>query len=886
MPPPTFEQKVTVPGPPAPVVDRSRLVDLLETAVAAPVVVVHGPAGCGKTEAVAAWARSTTRPVVWATLDEADRDPVRLAATIRAATPSELRGPDDHDADVDHGGDLAADHDADLEAQGVLADLLARIAAADRELVLVLDDVARVRGSRARDLLLALLRYLPDQLRVVVVAGGRVPPAMSRLRVAGRLAEVDRADLRLRPAETAALVAAVAGRGVPAATVEEVHAVTEGHAAFVVAAARAVATDRFDHPGWITAAVEPVLAGLPASARRLVEDLTPLPAAGPGLADAVAGRQGTAARLDDVARRTALVVPAADGATTVRAHRLVGRAVLGRMAVDEPDRLRAIRRTAARWCEDHGDVGGAIGGWLEAGDDEAAWALLVRHHAELAAEGRNEDVARWLDRLPGTVAGAVDPSADAAVDRAAVLVAAGRPDEAAHRLADPDRTTHDHAVDDSGVDDRADGRAADGRVRAVWAGVHLLWGDLVGALDLADGAEPSLAAGLAGVEARAQLGRFDEARRALLAVAPRAAGAGDGAGVLVPAAHAALAGREGRLGEAVALADQALAQAAAHADDEHGEHRGPGGAGAAWSHAAIGAALLERGDIAEAGAALAAADAAARGAGLTHVVVRVATARARARRLQGRPAEAFALVEAARRPLHVRPLPDLPHGWLAVAEARLHLHAGDAEEAEAILDGRRGTPGAAADDPEAVVVRAWAALEAADPARAQDLLTAELGPAAPLGLRIEADLLRARGARSPDRARRHAARAVHQGAVDGYLTVFLEHRDGVVEALHDLRTTEPSPYLSDLLVLLDAGEGGRRPVTLTTKELAVLDALRSTASIDAIAADLDVSVNTLKTHVKAVYRKLDVTSRADAVRRALRLRLIGPAAPLEVPLGR
>jgi LuxR family maltose regulon positive regulatory protein len=870
VPPPTFEQKVTVPGPPAPVVDRPRLVDLFEAAVAAPVVVVHGPAGCGKTEAVAAWARSTTRPVVWATLDEADRDPVRLAATIRAATPSELRGPDDHDDDhhsdpaADQDGDLAADHDADLEAQGVLADLLARIAAADRELVLVLDDVARVRGSRARDLLLALLRYLPDQLRVVVVAGGRVPPAMSRLRVAGRLAEVDRADLRLRPAETAALVAAVAGPGVPAATVEEVHAVTEGHAAFVVAAARAVATDRLDQPGWVAAAVEPVLAGLPASARRLVEDLAPLPAAGPGLADAVAGRQGTAARLDDVARRTALVVPAADGATTVRAHRLVRRAVLGRMAVDEPERLRAIRRTAARWCEDRGDVAAAIEGWLEAGDDEAAWALLVRHHAELAAEGRNDDIARWLDQLPGTAAGADDPSADAAVDRAAVLVAAGRADEAAHRLADPDRTTHD-------------------RVRAVWAGVHLLWGDLVGALDLADGTEPSLAAGLAGVEARAQLGRFDEARRALLAVAPRAAGAGDGAGVLVPAAHAALAGREGRLGEAVALADQALAHAAEHA---HDEHRGPGGAGAAWSHAAIGAARLERGDIAEAGVALTAADGAARGAGLTHVVVRVATARARARRLQGRPAEAFALLEAARRPLHVRPLPDLLHGWLAVAEARLHLHAGDAEEAEAVLDGRRGTPGVAADDPGAVVVRAWAALEAGDPARAQDLLTAELGPAASLGLRIEADLLRARGARSPDRARRHAARAVHQGAVDGYLTVFLEHRDGVVEALHDLRTTEPSPYLSDLLVLLDAGEGGRRPVTLTTKELAVLDALRSTSSIDAIAADLDVSVNTLKTHVKAVYRKLDATSRADAVRRALRLRLIGPAAPLEVPLGR
>ena len=41
-----------------------------------------------------------------------------------------------------------------------------------------------------------------------------------------------------------------------------------------------------------------------------------------------------------------------------------------------------------------------------------------------------------------------------------------------------------------------------------------------------------------------------------------------------------------------------------------------------------------------------------------------------------------------------------------------------------------------------------------------------------------------------------------------------------------------------------------------------------------IASELFVSVNTVKTHIKTIYRKLDVTSRRDAVVRARELRLI------------
>ena len=61
---------------------------------------------------------------------------------------------------------------------------------------------------------------------------------------------------------------------------------------------------------------------------------------------------------------------------------------------------------------------------------------------------------------------------------------------------------------------------------------------------------------------------------------------------------------------------------------------------------------------------------------------------------------------------------------------------------------------------------------------------------------------------------------------------------------------------------------------LTQRELTVLRYLQGTLSNVEIAALLHVSVNTLKTHVKNIYRKLNTGHRRDAVRRARERRLL------------
>jgi LuxR family maltose regulon positive regulatory protein len=74
----------------------------------------------------------------------------------------------------------------------------------------------------------------------------------------------------------------------------------------------------------------------------------------------------------------------------------------------------------------------------------------------------------------------------------------------------------------------------------------------------------------------------------------------------------------------------------------------------------------------------------------------------------------------------------------------------------------------------------------------------------------------------------------------------------------------------------EASQGGAKALLepLTQAELRVLELAPTCLSIEDIGRTLSVSKNTIKTHLKAIYAKLAVASRSEAVDRARELRLI------------
>jgi LuxR family maltose regulon positive regulatory protein len=94
-----------------------------------------------------------------------------------------------------------------------------------------------------------------------------------------------------------------------------------------------------------------------------------------------------------------------------------------------------------------------------------------------------------------------------------------------------------------------------------------------------------------------------------------------------------------------------------------------------------------------------------------------------------------------------------------------------------------------------------------------------------------------------------------------------------------LRATNTHRWLaSELVAALDGRLRQAAPAELleplSDREREVLRYLPSIMSNADIAAELFVSVNTVKTHVKSIYRKLGATRRQDAVRCARQLGLL------------
>ena len=69
--------------------------------------------------------------------------------------------------------------------------------------------------------------------------------------------------------------------------------------------------------------------------------------------------------------------------------------------------------------------------------------------------------------------------------------------------------------------------------------------------------------------------------------------------------------------------------------------------------------------------------------------------------------------------------------------------------------------------------------------------------------------------------------------------------------------------------------GAASPLPLTPAELRLLPYLQTHLTADMIAKRLFISIHTVKTEIKAIYRKLGVSSRDDAVRKANGIGLLG-----------
>jgi LuxR family maltose regulon positive regulatory protein len=393
--------KLHVPGPQPGFVPRPRLVQVLGDGLAKGRVLVCAPAGFGKTALLAGWARGSGRPVAWLGLDSGDSDPARFwryaVTTLDRARPG-LAG---------RLGPLPP-----RSFEGLVTALVNELAAepGPDEVLLVLDDYHLVDSGPVHESVAFLLENLPPGLRVVVSGRADPPLPLARLRARGQLAEVRAAELRFTPDEAAALLGETAGPDLPGTAVAALVARTEGWAAGLQLAGLSL-RGHADAAGFAAAfsgshrfvldyLADEVLAGQPGQVRAFLLETSVLERLSGALCDAVTGRAGSQAMLQDIERAGLFLLPLDEVRGWWRYHHLFADLLRARLQQEQPGRVQALHRAAAAWSEAHDLADDAVRHALAAGD--SAWAArLAERHVE-ALLGRSEGVTlrRWLSALP------------------------------------------------------------------------------------------------------------------------------------------------------------------------------------------------------------------------------------------------------------------------------------------------------------------------------------------------------------------------------------------------------------------------------------------------------------------------------------------------------
>jgi LuxR family transcriptional regulator, maltose regulon positive regulatory protein len=120
------------------------------------------------------------------------------------------------------------------------------------------------------------------------------------------------------------------------------------------------------------------------------------------------------------------------------------------------------------------------------------------------------------------------------------------------------------------------------------------------------------------------------------------------------------------------------------------------------------------------------------------------------------------------------------------------------------------------------------------------------------------------------------AEALEIASATGRRGPFIDLGAAMYEALdaHSVALPSHGGLVEDLIEDLRQRGPRRLPEPLTRAEMRVLHHLGSMATLEEIAGGMHLSRNTVKTHAAAIYRKLEVTSRREAVSRARELGLI------------
>ncbi|WP_368566097.1 LuxR C-terminal-related transcriptional regulator [Pseudoxanthomonas sp. UTMC 1351] len=370
---------------------RTALLDRLDRASRLPLTVVLSPPGFGKTTLLSQWYHRLRddgeTAVAWLSVDEEDGELSRFLTGLALALGR---------AGIELGPLLQTVKSSQNErdTQAVTNALLALIQRTARRLVLILDDYDRGNNPNIDETVMRLLQHGGPRLHLLLATRTSPALALSRWSVHGCVERIGANDLALDDAEAQAVL----GAHVPLQAVQRLQRHTEGWAVALQLASLWISGDerRLEdvekfrgRSGEIAAYLaEQVVQDLHEPLRTFLLKTSVLDRFNADLADTLRERRDSDLLLSRLNHFHGLLVPLDAEHEWFRYHPLFADYLRRQLRQQAPDRLPILHRRAAIWFAKHDHLLEAVRHATDAGDTELAagffaangnWELMLRH---------------------------------------------------------------------------------------------------------------------------------------------------------------------------------------------------------------------------------------------------------------------------------------------------------------------------------------------------------------------------------------------------------------------------------------------------------------------------------------------------------------------------
>ncbi len=403
---PVLKTKLFITKPSPGLVKRERIIEKMNTGLAQNLILILAPAGFGKSTILSEWADTGTIETAWLSIDEADNDLKRFFSYLIMAV---------QEIDTSIGEDVVpALQLSDSPPMEYLLTLwINDLADHQGDVALVLDDYHLIENDAIHKGLQFLVEHAPRNFHLIVASRVTPPFPLARLRGRGQVTEIRVHDLRFSIEEAKVYLHERMNLDLSEPQIQAIHERTEGWITGLHLAALSIQNiddkeafiSKFSgsHQYVLDYLVGEVLSQQPEEIRTVLLRTSILGQFNAALCDAVVETKQGRELLRRIRDAQLFLIPLDEQGEWYRYHHLFADFLYQRLTEQELKSIPDLHIRASQWLESNNFLPDAIRHAIKGQDYTRAAALIERIGPEMMMQNRFDQLARWLEAIPEEV---------------------------------------------------------------------------------------------------------------------------------------------------------------------------------------------------------------------------------------------------------------------------------------------------------------------------------------------------------------------------------------------------------------------------------------------------------------------------------------------------